>query len=189
MSGKYDPNTDERVVAERAAKERQGRILEKVIERRRWAELARTYERCIQIADSMWGAQLEDASRQQQALAEAMRDRGSVHVTPAEDEASSYGESSGDQMAFFDHGIPVPLFTPRDRVQFLKEAAVALLIESGKRGLTVTPEVKEPDAPQKADEAQPHEAGSGVDETDGDAPLALATDQQEASGLGVPEAT
>jgi hypothetical protein len=34
--------------------------------------------------------------------------------------------------------IHVPVFTPRDRLQFLKEVSVTLLIEASKRGLSVT---------------------------------------------------
>lgn len=39
--------------------------------------------------------------------------------------------------------MSVPLGAPLDRVRFLKEATVALLVEAGKRNLTATPEPKE----------------------------------------------
>lgn len=124
---------------------RQKRVEAKVEERRRWAELQRTYERCIVIADDVWSERLDAAQVAQQNLTLEMRDRwNDAEELPGE--------------------ITVPLFTPRDRQQFIKEVATTLLIEANRRNLTVTPEVK--DAPSKSPEGEgaAPEAASGTDE-------------------------
>lgn len=140
------------------------RLKQKIAERRAWAEYQRTYERCKAIAEAVWQKDLDDASAQQQALAEAMRDRTSGPADPAV-----------LMFAPREASIHAPLFTPRDRLQFLKEATTNLMIGTERRGLTVTPEVKDVET-EKAPEAQPVEAASGADETGdpADAPLALA---------------
>lgn len=132
------------------------RLKAKVEERRRWAELQRTYERCVVIADDVWSERLDAAQTTQQTLAETMRDRGSRTETVA---GKSY-----EVYPALDREIPVPLFTPRDRQQFIKEVATTLLIEANRRNLTVTPEVKDapPEPPQV--EATAPEAASGTDE-------------------------
>jgi hypothetical protein len=103
-------------------------------ERRRWRELRNTYERCVAISEQIWSPKLEAAAAQQQTLAEQMRDR------PIKMTIEEPGTWSDEQIAAVlsrcDSSIPVPLFTPRDRLQFLKEAAVALLISADRRNLT-----------------------------------------------------
>ena len=120
------------------------------MERSRWRELYGMYERCVEISETIWGERLDAAQEVQQGIAERMRDRGmqipgnapfAAHVNP-------HGE------------IPVPLFTPRDRQQFVKEVAATLLISADRRNLTVQ-FPKEPPT-----ESQP-EAASGADEGPG----------------------
>lgn len=110
---------------------RRAKVERKLEERRRWAELQRTYERCLVIADDVWSERLDAAQQAQQGLAEQMRDRGSRTETVA---GKSY-----EVYPALDREIPVPLFTPRDRQQFIKEVATTLLIEANRRGLTVDP--------------------------------------------------
>lgn len=118
------------------------RLAAKIEERRRWTELQNVYARCIALAEDAWKEKLSAAQEAQQALAEEMRDRSVTYHT----------ERDGKEVET-DHGIPVPLFTPRDRLQFLKEATTALLIEASRRGLTATPEPKHetPEAAQADD--------------------------------------
>lgn len=105
------------------------------VERAAWAELFHTYERCVEIAERVWKARIEDASAQQHALAAQMRDRPtSNHVDAAMGRIT-------------DAGIPVPLFTPRDRQQFVKEVAATLLIGADRRNLTVL-YPREPETPE-----------------------------------------
>ena len=115
-------------------------------ERAEWAELQHVYERCIAIAEHLWDEKLAVAQHRQLLLAEAMRDRTAEHGSPRE--------------------IPVPLFTPRDRLQFLKEVSTALLIDAGKRNLTAL--YKEESRAETQPEAPPQpgvEAASGTDES------------------------
>lgn len=118
--------------------EQKKRVAQKLEERRRWWELRAVYERCVAIADQVWNERLAVAQIAQEAIAQGMRDRGSE------------GNAGG-------LGIPVPLFTPRDREQFIKEVATTLLIEANRRGLNATPEPKPQEAPAI-------EAASGTDE-------------------------
>ena len=87
------------------------------VERAGWAELREVYRRAKAIATEAWGAELSDLAHQQERVAMSMN----RHEPP----------------------IVVPLFTHRDRVYFLKEATVALLIEAGKRNLRGTPNGRE----------------------------------------------
>lgn len=135
-------------------------------ERADWAEMQHVYERCVAIAEKVWQEKIDTASAQQQTLAEQMRDR----VWP-----TSYG--------VYPREIPVPLFTPRDRVQFVKEVATTLFIEAGSRNRNLTAKYKDPNgetelaATEKAVTHEvPVEAASGADETQSDAPLALGVE-------------
>lgn len=102
------------------------RLQARIAERARWAEFTRIYDRCVAIADSIWGERLDSAQVVQQQLAEGMRDRGVRFLM---------GEKPSDLLRT-DGAINVPLFTPRDREQFIKEASVTLFIEACKRNLT-----------------------------------------------------
>ena len=124
-------------------------------ERQAWGELYRTYMRCIEIADAIWGDRLQDAQADQAALAETMADR----LTGTE-------QWSGDS------AIRVPLFTPRDRQQFIKEVAATLLISADRKNLTVLfPNKEQTDGPTQpqAPESTGVEAASGADKTAVDA--------------------
>jgi hypothetical protein len=135
------PESDE---AKEAA--RLERLKVKLEERRRWWELRAVYERCVAIADQVWGERLDAAQMIQQGLAEEMR---APLFKPTD-----WPEGTP---AIIDRSIPVPLFTPRDRQQFIKEVATTLLIETSRRGLNATPEPRE---------ETPGEAASGADEAD-----------------------
>ena len=136
MSPKYmAPGTPEQIEAET-----QQRAELRRIERMKWAELQRVYERCKAIAEQTWWATLTNAETEQQQLAERMRDR-MVSAFHTETEMIQPGTK------ILAREIPVPLLTPRDRLQFIKEATVALFIEAGKRNLTAMPEPKEEVAP------------------------------------------
>lgn len=125
-------------------RDRQERIKARIAERARWAEFQRIYDRCVAIADATWSDRLDSAQLVQNDLAEGMRDRRRDGVVPAE--------------------IPVPLFTPRDREQFIKEVAATLLISADRRNLTALPEPKDAETkPSEGPEAAP-EAASGTDE-------------------------
>lgn len=121
-------------------------------ERLEWWRLRAVYERCVAIAEQVWEDRLDAAQIIQQTLAEQMRDRGLTEtvIGPAGEHVSCAAE------------IPVPLFTPRDREQFIKEVATTLLIEANRRGLNATPE------PKPETETAP-EAASGTDESSVDA--------------------
>jgi hypothetical protein len=108
--------------------ERLKRIAVKVEERRKWRELRDTYERCVLIAKQVWSAELTEAEIEQKILAEQMRDR-----LPC----------AGAVIPGQNAEIPTPLFTPRDRLQFLKEVATTLLISADRRNLPASPEPKE----------------------------------------------
>ncbi len=130
-------------------------------ERAGWRQLRETYRRCVLIAEEEWRERLDKAQEEQQQLAEDMRDRAvsiqtqiDASVGGKADQFRVKGEPA-DRSPVFVPGpvhvetreIVVPLFTPRDRVQFIKEAAVTLLIEAGRRQLAATPEAaKEPEA-------------------------------------------
>lgn len=124
------------------------RLAVKLEERRRWAEYDRTYRRCLAIAEDVWAERLDAAQQAQQKLAEEMRDRQRPR-----------GIDVLDAVA-----IPVPLFTPRDRLEFLGRATTNLMIGTEKRGLTVTPELKDAPKEPEAGEAPAIEAASGVAE-------------------------
>ena len=81
-----------------------------------------------------------------------------------------------------DVSIPVPLFTPRDRLQFLKETAATLLISADRRNLNVRFPKEEPDAPQEpeAPEGAAVEAASGTDEAGMDAEAGELAEQGSA---------
>lgn len=104
------------------------RLAAKALEDKRWAEAEAIYARCKDTMERIWKDALDAAVEAQRNLAETMRDRTYVAI-------------QGDiDHVVMDRSIPVPLFTPRDRVQFLKEATVAFFIAADKRNLTVTPE-------------------------------------------------
>lgn len=63
-----------------------------------------------------------------------------------------------------DCSIPTPLFTPRDRQQFVKEVAATLLISADRRQLNVRFPKEKPTATPS--ETTNGEAGSGVDESE-----------------------
>lgn len=136
------------------------RIAAKVEERRRWAELQRTYERCIVIADDVWGERLDAAQLAQEGISQLNRDRTAFEQTVARE-------------------IYVPLFTPRDREEFIAREVAKLMISAERRGLTVTPELKDAATKSPEGEAPAIEAASGADETavvEGDgAPVEAAT--------------
>ena len=86
--GWYEPPTETQPMsvkdgknAEQVATER--REHEEGIERRRWAELYHTYERCVEMAYAIWGDRVNLAQALQQNLAEEMRDRGTSAVETA----------------------------------------------------------------------------------------------------------
>src|SRR2546430_6961503 len=108
-------------------------------ERLRWWELEEAARRCIAVSEHLWDKRLAAAISAQRQLAETMRDRTS-HGTRA-DGVTKYE---------IDRGVPVPVFTPRDRLQFVKEFATTLLISARQQQLPVTPEASR--------EAEPNEA-------------------------------
>jgi len=122
-------------------------------ERAQWAQLYRIYERCVEITEKVWSARLDAAQEVQQDLAEEMRDRLRF-------------DNKDGRVLVHEGVIPVPLFTPRDRLQFLKECAATLLISADRRSLTVLFPKEEPDAaPQPPEgEVTAVEAASGTDE-------------------------
>ena len=125
-------------------------------ERLAWWKLRAVYERCIAIAEQVWEERLDTAQCVQQNLAEEMRDRTRT-------QSADTGLPSERQPLYrASVEIPVPLFTPRDRQQFIKEVATTLLIEANRRGLNATPE------PKPEQETAP-EAASGTDEASVDA--------------------
>ena len=146
------------------------RIKVKVEERRRWWELRAVYERCVAIADQVWTERLDAAQLTQQKLAEEMRDR-----KPSREVFTEQGALLATVRDPAE--IPVPLFTPRDRQQFIKEVATTLLIEANRRGLNATPEPKE-DTPPAI------EAASGTDEASLDAEAAALAEQGSSPAAG-----
>lgn len=96
-------------------------------EAKAWKALAATYAQCVELAIQQWDGLIGLASMAQQKMAEDMRDR-----------CTSVAVHADAPPTPFDRAIPVPLFTHRDRLQFLKEVSVTLLIEASKRGLSVT---------------------------------------------------
>lgn len=132
--------------AEEVAK--RARILEDAKRRERddWLQLYRIGQRCIEIADKLWGQRLADASAAQQTLSEQMRDR-----------------QSADPLGPVHHEIPVPLFTQRDRAQFIKEVAATLLISADRRNLSVHFPKEKPCAPEESQAPQ----GSGIEAASG----------------------
>lgn len=118
-------------------------------ERRRWAEFQRIYERCVAIADVTWNDRLDAAQFAQESIAQMMRDRTEFEGT-------------------VERAIPVPLFTPRDREQFIKEVAATLLISADRRGLTAMPEPKDAETKQAPGAEAAPEAASGVAEVPGE---------------------
>lgn len=121
-------------------------------ERDEWLQLYRVAERCVVLAHKLWDADLEKAAAQQQTLVEQMRDRR----VPA---AWSVGGMLPEEK---DAAIPAPLFTPRDRLEFLKGFAVTLFIDARKSNLTVL--YKEPsgeaDAPETSDRTEAGQAAA-----------------------------
>jgi hypothetical protein len=127
-------------------------------ERLAWWQLRELYERCKAIAEQVWKDDLDHAQQEQEDLAKAMRDRAAQVTTAQAVSPDPRYAVKGQAVEVVTPAnvqtvpleIPVPLFTPRDRVGFIKEATVALLIEANRRNLTTTPEPKEPEigAPQ-----------------------------------------
>ena len=115
-------------------------------EQHRWNELRARYQRCVEIADAVWGDRLATAQLAQAAMAEAMRDRGLVSVVPIPPNEIVKGGPRSETLSE-SGSIPVPLFTDRDREQFLKEVAATLLIAADKAGLSVTLPYDEPVVP------------------------------------------
>lgn len=150
---------------------------EKGIERRAWLTLWRTYERCVEISELVWKSKLEEASAQQQTLAEQMRDRTVIG------EPVKYVAGNGVTQAVThlqDGAIPVPLFTPRDRAQFVKEVAATLLISADRQNLHVYFPKDKPDA-----ETQPEAGnGSGAEAASGTSEEALDTEAGQVATQG-----
>lgn len=166
----YIETPDERDVR----RERERRIAA-LQERADWVQLYRIYERCVGIAEKIWNEKLETAAAQQQALAEAMRDR--YRLVPDGNPEMFAPKRQGVE-------IPVPLFTPRDRLQFVKEVGATLLISADRRQLTAL--YREPNGeaqPAQTENAAPQsdtlEAASGTDEAESVAPLALVPEADE----------
>lgn len=171
----YDPPEQwpEQTARDRVRREKAER------ERKDWAELYHIYERCVGIAEKIWKEKLDTAAAQQQTLAEQMRDRCHVGVVGGFNYAAADGE------------IPVPLFTPRDRLQFVKEVGATLLISADRRNLTAL--YKDPNGETELAQTKEAPAGEGPveaasrademqsDEAQPDAPLALGV---EAPGYG-----
>src|SRR5437588_1104872 len=154
------PTSDKQNGAREAA-----RVNERVQhERLRWWELEESARRCIAVSEHLWDERLTAAISAQRQLAETMRDRTS-HGTRA-DGVTKYE---------IDRGVPVPLFTPRDRLQFLKEFATTLLISARQQQLPVTPEASR--------EAQPDEA-TPADAAGETAPVALDVEAHELAEAG-----
>lgn len=118
-------------------------------ERAQWKQLREVYRRCVAIAEDVWAEKLDQAQAEQILLAEEMRDRAEAVETPQTVTADPRYMVKGTAEVFtppatqwIPREIPVPLFTPRDRLQFIKECAVALFIEAGRRNrdLPATPE-------------------------------------------------
>jgi len=142
-------------------------------ERAAWANLYHVYTRCVEIAEKVWEGKLAVAKLDQQQLAETMRDRSAqIALTVPE-----------NTLDVVDASIPVPLFTPRDRMQFIKEVGATLLISADKRNLMVRfPKERLPDAEAKpeAPEGLTVEATPGVVEGD------LDTEAGQAAASGAP---
>lgn len=152
------PESPEFAAAQKAKEDdaRARRATEIAHERRKWREARAIYEQTLQLVEAIWGDRLNAAQLKQQNLAEEMRDRALWDKPTVEQ-----GMRGEIPVRFAE--IPVPLFTPRDRVQFLKEATTAFLIFGEKRGLQALPK----DAPA----GQP-EAASGAGEEAGEVALA-----------------
>jgi len=146
------------------------------LERAEWLQLWRIYERCVDIAHKVWDAKLETASAQQQTLAEQMRDRT---------KPMTYTTGIPIPHMVSDCSIPVPLFTPRDRLQFIKEVAVNLTISAGQRGLSIR-FPKEWTAKEVASAETESEAPSesGVEAASGTAEEALDTEASQVAASG-----
>ncbi|HEX9239230.1 MAG TPA: hypothetical protein VF910_01070 [Candidatus Bathyarchaeia archaeon] len=142
------------------------------VERSEWLQLWRIYERCVDIAHKVWDAKLDAASAQQEALALEMRDRGAAKYKDAE------GRERDDDV----FGIPVPLFTPRDRLQFIKEVAVNLNITAGQRGLSIR--FPKEWTPKDAETKQEAGSGSSVEAAPGTVESALDAEASEVASQG-----
>lgn len=142
------------------------------VERNEWLQLWRIYERCVDIAHKVWDAKLDAASAQQQTLAEQMRDRAVMRIAdgPADDATLTEEERA----------IAVPLFTPRDRLQFIKEVAVNLTISAGQRGLSI----RFPKEWTPKDAETKHEAGNGAEAASGTSEEALDTEASQVAAAG-----
>jgi hypothetical protein len=202
MSGKYNPDEDPAVLATRAEKEARRIAHEKGVERSEWLNLWRTYERCVEIAELVWTTRLDGDTKAQQALAENMRDRIVSFGENSEDVTVEGGTKTfrcrrcGATSQFFPHHacsardggrsvgeIPVPLFTPRDRAQLIKEAAARLLICADRRGLGVRYPKERPDAPEET-QASPE---PGIEAASGAAEEAVEQETGASSTSGAPE--
>lgn len=171
MSGKFmSPGTPEYVEAQKAKEDeaRARRAKEIANERRQWVEARAIYEQSLLLVEAVWSPRLDAAQFAQQQLAEEMRDRGPNGAAPLFHVTDAITTATGEQGAqLLTAEIPVPLFTPRDRVQFLKEATTAFLIFGEKRGLQALPK----EAP-----AEQPEAASGAGEEAGEVALAEGTE-------------
>jgi len=98
-------------------------------ERRVWWQLEEAARRCIAISEHLWDERLTAAVGAQRHLAETMRDRTSQGT-----------RADGVTKYEIDRGVPVPLFTPRDRLEFLARFATTLLISARQQQLPVTAE-------------------------------------------------
>ena len=161
---KYGHPDSEEAKAKKAAEEKHYAALE----RNEWLQLWRIYERCVDIAHKVWDAKLDAASAQQQTLAEQMRDRNKWNNTPE--------EVPLEYVSALDGAIPVPLFTPRDQLQFIKEVAVNLTISAGQRGLSIR--FPKEWTPRDAETKPEAGNGSGIEAAPGTAEEAL--DQEAA---------
>lgn len=141
------------------------RSVERGIERAAWASLWRSYERCVEIAELVWSSRLDGDMKAQQALAIEMRDR-ELRFRVEGSDFTMTDEAATVLASRLDASIPVPLFTPRDRAQFIKEAAATLLISADRKNLSVRFPKEKPDAPEEQEAAsQPGvEAASGTSE-------------------------
>ena len=136
-------------------------------ERAAWANLYHVYTRCVEIAEKVWEGKLAVAKMDQQVLAEMMRDR----VT---------GDHSGAVSRDVHSEIPVPLFTPRDRMQFIKEVGATLLISADKRNLMVRFPKEVSDAETKSEAPQE----PGIQAASGPAEGTLDDDARGLTGQG-----
>jgi len=139
-------------------------------ERAAWANLYHVYTRCVEIAEKVWEGKLAVAKLDQQQLAETMRDRSAQIALTVPENALDVVDAS----------IPVPLFTPRDRMQFIKEVGATLLISADKRNLMVRFPKEVSDAETKSEAPQE----PGIQAASGPAEGTLDDDARGLTGQG-----